>query len=419
MDDVLDTSAEQGEVEGLHENVQDFLQISEQLAENKTLTPEIALESIPVLGHNGLLDAYYSVGNKQKRYAIATESFAKRLNELYRKAYDILKRIIKKCIDWVKSLFGGKKNAKETKEQIRSAEGSARLVVSAAQDAKELREAKTFKEVVTNHKLDVEFIRSLTPTENDIFVDGPYMKSLLELVKELEHGNALTEISTQLAALDTWFKQAIHDASTKDALGAPIGAEQTGMYYDEKSKSLTESNRDSTDVLLKVLWAARDAKESLPDATNSAEKLYDLVRMSDELERVITRLSMNDTGPLLDRWSGVLSAVQAQLDAGLSDAAQLSDQADQAESAGEAARNRQTLSSQYLNSLGTFGSRITQMQSAVMMIQSYMFTDSFNLYYKILSFLNKAAAAYQHEEPSEETYKLFHMTKDILAKRHS
>jgi hypothetical protein len=59
------------------------------------------------------------------------------------------------------------------------------------------------------------------------------------------------------------------------------------------------------------------------------------------------------------------------------------------------------------------------MQSAVMMIQSYLFTDSFNLYYKILSFLNKAAAAYQHEEPSEETYRLFHMTKDILAKRHS
>jgi hypothetical protein len=419
MDDVFDTSAEQGEVESLHENVQDFVQISEQLAENKTLTPELALESIPVLGHNGLLDTYYSVGSKQKRYTIATESFAKRLNELYRQAYELLKRIIRKCVDWVKSLFGGKKNAKETKEQIHAAEGSARLVVSAAQDAKDLREAKTFKEVVTSHKLDTEFFHGLTPTENDIFVDGPYMKSLLELVKELEHGNALTEISTQLSALDEWFKKVITEVKLKDVNGEPFTEQHTGMFYDEKSKSLVDSNRDSTDVMLKALWAARDAKESLPDATNSSEKIYDLVRMSDELERVITRISMNDTGPLLDRWSGVLTSVQAQLDAGIKDATDLATEGDKMEAEGINSKHRQTLSSQYLNALGTFGSRITQMQSAVMMIQSYMFTDSFNLYYKILSFLNKAAAAYQHEEPSEETYKLFQMTKDILAKRHS
>jgi len=121
MDDVYDTSVADQEAGTLHENVQEFVQISEQLAEDKTLTPELALESIPVLGHNGLLDAYYSVGSKTKRYQIATESVARRLNELYVKAYNLLKSVIKRCIAWVKSLFGGKKNAKETKEEIRQA----------------------------------------------------------------------------------------------------------------------------------------------------------------------------------------------------------------------------------------------------------------------------------------------------------
>jgi hypothetical protein len=419
MDEVIDTADEFSEIETLHENVQDFTDISEKLAQDKTLTQEIAIESIPVLGHNGLLDTFFATGNKQRRYQIATENLAKRGKELLLKAYELIKRVIRKCIEWVKSLFGGKKNAKETKEAIRTAEGGARLVVSAAQDAKKLREPKTFKDVVTGHKLDVEFIHSLSPTENDIFVDGPYMKSLLELVKELEHGNALAEISTQLSAMENWFKQALHDAASKDSARQPLAAGQTGFFYDEKSKSLTDGNRVATDALLKALWAARDAKEALPSATNSSEKLYDLVTMSAELERVITRISMNDTGPLLDRWSNLLVSVDAQLEAGMAEAAGEMNEADLADERGEAAVHRRTTSGQYLNSLGTFSSRITQMQSAVMMIQSYLFTDSFNLYYKILSFLNKAAAAYQHEEPSEETYRLFHMTKDILAKRHS
>lgn len=419
MDDVFDTSAESAEVETLHENVQDFVEITEQLEQDKTLTPELALESIPVLGHNGLFDAYYSVGSKQKRYAIATESFQKRMIELWRQAYDLLKRIVKKCIDWVKSLFGGKKNAKESKEQIRQAEGNCRLVLSAVQEATELREPKTFREVVMSHKLDSEFIHAMDVTEYDIFTDGPYMKAILELAKELEHSNALTEISTQLTGLDEWFAKVVSEARTNDANHVPVGAEQTGVYYDEKSKSLSQDNREATDVLLKLFWAAKDVKsDHLGKGSQIPEKVYDLRGMADELERIITRISINDTGPLLDRWQNVLGALDEQFKSA-EKTAQLLDQEGEDAADGESGRNRQTLSAQYLNALGTFGSRITQIQQAIMLVQNYLYKDSFTLYYRILTFLNKAAAAYQHEEPSEETYKLFQMTKEILAKRHA
>lgn len=418
MDDVFDTSAEAGECESLHENVQDFVEITEQLEQDKTLTPELALESISVLGHNGLLDAYYSVGNKQKRYTIATETFQKRVIELWRQAYELLKRIVKKCMDWIKSWFGGKKNAKESKEQIRQAEGNCRLVLSSVHEAEELREPKTFREVVTSHKLDSEFVHAMSPTEYDIFTDGPYMKAILELAKELEHSNALTEISTQLTGLDEWFAKVVKEAREKDATHTPVGAEQTGVYYDEKSKSLSEGNRTATDELLKLFWAAKDVKtDHLGKGSQIPEKIYDLKGMADELERIITRISINDTGPLLDRWQNVLGVLDQQFKAAEKTAALLDQEGEDAPE-GESGRNRQTLSAQYLNALGTFGARITQIQQAIMLVQNYLYQDSFTLYYRILTFLNKAAAAYQHEAPSEETYKLFQMTKEILTKRH-
>lgn len=418
MDDVFDTSAESAECETLHENVQDFVEITEQLEQDKTLTPELALESIPVLGHNGLFDAYYSVSNKQKRYTIATESFQKRMIELWQKAYDLLRRIVKKCMDWIKSWFGGKKNAKESKEQIRQAEGNCRLVLSAVQEAAELREPKTFREVVTSHKFDSEFIHAMTPAEYDIFTDGPYMKAILDLAKELEHSNALTEISTQLTGLDEWFAKVVKQARDNDTNKVPVGAEQTGVYYDEKSKSLSEGNRTATDELLKLFWAAKDTKnDHLGKGNKIPEKVYDLKGMADELERIITRISINDTGPLLDRWQNVLDALNDQFKSA-EKTALLLDREGEAAPPGESGRNRQTLSAQYLNAIGTFGSRITQIQQAIMLVQNYLYKDSFTLYYRILTFLNKAAAAYQHESPSEETHKLFQMTKEILAKKH-
>lgn len=419
MEEVFDTSGEEGEIQTLHENVQDFVQISEHLAEDKTLTQEIAIESIPVLGHNGLLDAYFSTGNKKKRYAIATESLQKRMSQLFRQAYDLLRRIVKKCIEWAKRLFGGAKRASvKTKEEVRGAEASVRLVVSAAQEAKELKEARTFKDVVQEHKLDTEFTSSLTPTEFDLFVDGPYMKAIQDLAKELEHGGALAEISTNLGELDEWFKKAVQDAAQKDAAGVEFGEQHAGMYYDEKSEALANSNRSHTDAVMKLFWVAKDLKDDHLGGRKPVEKLYDLVGMSNELERVISRISVNDVGPLIDRWNGVLVSLQAQFDASEKSAMALDEQTSHEEEEGNSVRHRQALASQYLNAIGSFDTRILNLQQALILVEQYLYQDSFNLYYRILGYLNKAAAAYQHEEPSEETYRLFTMTRDILSKRH-
>lgn len=402
----------------LNEQFENTMGAHLKLQNEGALTQSLAAESIGYLGSDVLLKTYYGPQNKTQKYQIATETLQQKIKDLIKIVYDIVMKVVKKCIEWVKQLYA--KLRVPPKEKIKDLKKAIDEVEPAAREAKQVS-PRTAKGILVDGGQAKYFFDGLDKREFDLLVGGTYSAKVVEIATQVQHSNAVGELDQAMTALSQWYEKMLTDAQalerTREIQSASADKKDKQALFDAAISAgaihIVNGNRSDTDALQELFFTAKDEEAKLPHP-KLLESAYDLNGFFNEATRIVGRLDSEAITDALVKWRDELNRIEAVLN-------DSRNKAEKALRATEHDPNAQSLADvheEFFNMLNAFPQRIMNMNQIVLMIYRY-YDDSAYLFLKMLVYISEAAGECYRVDREESMGELQRTAAEVVKRlRH-
>lgn len=242
------------------------------------LTQAVALESVGVIGHNGLLNAYYGAGSAAQKQQIATEGIVDSIIDGVKAIFEVIWGIIAKALSWLKKLFFGEDAAEQAKTIVQTKDTLKKLG-ELVQHASSMQDATKIKTALAADKSDEKFLHGLSPTEVATLFDIKYVGALEQVWKEFN--SAFGQGKSTLAV----FKELL-DKYRQYTNGAEVSAETNQREFSEAAKKAIGAFQDETTGLDAAFERAAKLKDALPKSTELKPDGYKAIYAPTQLLRL-------------------------------------------------------------------------------------------------------------------------------------